>query len=333
MPMNRNISNLIFSGGGILGISYLGALDYLYQNNLMNHVKRTAGTSAGAIAACITSFQLSFEEIKGIADSLDYRKVISKTEASLGFILPEEINQTLETVFGDLNSLYRLATSYGWFSSSYFYHWIRGVIKEQFNQKKLPPYTFQDFQNPSLHKNNRSFYDLYVIGSNLTTGTSQVFSYDTTPTMEVAQAIRISMSIPLFFEAVMLKDPKITGNSLTNVFCDGGLMNNYPIRLFDSYRYNPKLVDGANMESLGIRFLSASQPKEINNLLDYITRLALASGYIQQEDYRESTLDQIRSISIDTMNISALDFNITTGDSTYQQLYRFGYYAAEDYFT
>lgn len=53
--------NLVFEGGGALGIAYLGVLHYLYQNNILQNVKRVAGTSAGAITACITSFNLPYK--------------------------------------------------------------------------------------------------------------------------------------------------------------------------------------------------------------------------------------------------------------------------------
>lgn len=33
--MSKRIENLVFEGGGVLGISYLGVLQYLYENNLM----------------------------------------------------------------------------------------------------------------------------------------------------------------------------------------------------------------------------------------------------------------------------------------------------------
>ncbi|UOQ72960.1 hypothetical protein MUN79_02960 [Hymenobacter cellulosilyticus] len=46
--------------------------------------------------------------------------------------------------------------------------------------------------------------DLYTTGTNLTRQCGQVFSYETHPDMRVADAVRISMSIPLYFRAVLL---------------------------------------------------------------------------------------------------------------------------------
>lgn len=326
------MKNLVFEGSGILGIAYLGVLDYLYENDLMNNIERTAGTSSGAITACLTSFHLPFNEIKRIVDSLDYRKAADRGGLEDTDIFSEEVKSVVEPVLGDISCLYRLITHYGWYSSEYFYQWIQNVIAYQFNDKKNPPFTFSDFRNPSLHKDQRTFHDLYIIGTDLTTGTSMVFSHETTPLMEVAQAVRISISIPLFFEAVQMMQPEITGNNRVNICCDGGVMNNYPIRLFDSVTFNSNLVRGSNMDTVGVRFMSHGQTVEINNLLDYIIRLILASGRVQQEAYYASPMDRVRSINIDQVELSPTDFNVSPNDEIYQSLYQQGYSAAKTYF-
>jgi NTE family protein len=337
--MKDRIENLVFKGCGVLAIGYLGVLDYLFRSGRLLHLKRIAGTSSGAIAACITSMVRSFEEIKSIAYSLDYKNVpykgefeaVSLIDGAAALMLENSWN-TLENIYGDMNCLYRLVKDYGWYSSEYFYHWIKGIIAGQFNSKKQPPYTFSDFQRPELHKDGRPFHALYIIGTNLTTGNSQVFSYETTPNMEVAQAVRISISIPLFFEAVRLRQPDITGNTLENFYCDGGILNNYPIKLFDSYRYNTRLLRGANMQTVGVRFKSSNPVNNINNLLDYIWSLITTYTHVQQDSYYNSPMDIIRSISIDPLPISAIDFNISPDDKNYQLLYQQGYSAAEAYF-
>jgi len=48
--------------------------------------------------------------------------------------------------------------------------------------------------------------------------------------LEIAEAVRMSMSIPVFFDPVVRKDAR--GRAHTIV--DGGLLSNYPIWLFDS---------------------------------------------------------------------------------------------------
>ncbi len=331
--MASQIKNMIFEGGGILGISYLGVLDYLYRSGRMQGLQRVAGTSAGAITACITSFQLPFEKIESIAASLDYKKIPERTEINELKLIPEEIKVQIDNLFGDINCIYRLIHEYGWFSTEYFYKWIQKVIADQFDiRKKRPPYTFADFKNASLHKENRAFYDLYIIGTDLSMKTTRVFSYETTPLMEVAMAVRISMSIPLFFESVKLETVDASGASRNNIFCDGGLLNNYPLNLFDKPKYNPNLYYGVNMETLGVRFMQQLNDKEIDCLLTYIESLLHAASYVQQGIYDSNALNKERSIVVDAKNISPVDFSVTANDEKYWFLYMQGYHAAKRYF-
>ena len=52
--MNRN---LVFKGGGVRGIAYMGALAILEEVEVLKNIKRVAGTSSGAIAATMVSFR------------------------------------------------------------------------------------------------------------------------------------------------------------------------------------------------------------------------------------------------------------------------------------
>ncbi len=330
----RQIKNLVFEGGGVLGISYLGALDYLFQNGIMGDVQRVAGTSAGAITACITSFNLPFEEMKEITNTLDYKKVPAKSETDNQDYMPEDLKLIMEKFFGDANCLYRLIHNYGWYSTEYFYTWIKEVIATQFDYaKKKPPYTFSDFKNPLLHKNDRPFLDLYMVGTNLSMKATAFFSYEATPMMEVAEAVRISMSVPLLFEAVKTELVDTSEQAPKNVFCDGGMLNNYPLNIFDSFDFNPNPFYGVNMETLGVCFQNKQKYMDIDNLFKYIESLLRVSSYLQQEIYESNPLNKARSILIDTDGVNGLDFDIELEDKTYQFLYKQGYAAAKDYFT
>ena len=328
----EKIENLVFEGGGVLGIAYLGVLHYLFYNGFMGDVSRVAGTSAGAITACITSFNLPFWDIRKISGTLDYRKIPSKGQPEhIGFVL-EDMSEVMGRFLGDVSCIYRLMNHYGWFSTDYFYSWIKEVIDGQFDfEKKLPPYTFEDFKNPSIHKDNRAFLDLYVIGTDISMKTTQIFSFETTPTMEVAEAVRISMSVPIFFEAVIKEQTDSLGNSFSNVFCDGGLMNNYPLNIFDNPAFNANLYEGANMSTLGIRFKNKLSRNEIDSLWKYIESLLRVSSYIQQQSYESNPMNKERSVIIDTKDIHPLDFDIGVNETTYHFLYRQGYIAAKEF--
>ncbi|WP_069999988.1 patatin-like phospholipase family protein [Cellulosilyticum sp. I15G10I2] len=323
--MKRQFKNLVFEGGGVWGIAYIGMLDYLYHHGILDNITRVAGTSAGAISACITSFNLPFNEMKTMADSLDYQKVPGKGELLGPKIMPRALKRSLNKLFGDIDCVYRLIKQYGWYSSDYFYRWVKQQIASQFDaDKKLPPYTFTDFKNPFLHKDNRHFRDLCVIGTDISNHVTRVFCYENTPHMEVAEAVRISMSIPLFFEAIESPSIERSSDSHSNLFSDGGVMYSYPINLFD--KEDPPAV------TLGGMFKSELPPQPINNLVDFISNVLACSSKVQEQLYLSSPEDLSRSIQINTKEVSAVNFNILTEDLTYKFLYYQGYSAAQEFF-
>ena len=319
--MRNKYKNLVFEGGGILGIAYLGALDYLNELGILPDIEQVAGSSSGAIASCLICFNLPFIETKKMASSFDYKKMIEKKMIPLRNT-NDDFKKNFEKIFGDINSIYRLTNNYGWYSSNYFYDWIKKVIASQFNQsKKKPPYTFEDFNNDDLHINNRSFKELFITGTDISHKKSVIFSYETTPKMEVAQALRISMSIPLYFEAVKISEKQ--GNTTRNyVYADGGIMRNYPINLFD---YN-----GINYETIGMQFSNKIIYSETKDIIDYIANLFNALLKVQDDIYNNDPINQMRTININTGGISSLNFNISAADQNF--LYKQGYEAAVDYF-
>lgn len=341
--LGGGIKNLVFEGGGVLGTAYLGMLQFLDEQCILQDIQRVAGTSAGAITACIVSFNLDFGETKGIADSLDYTKVpatkgkgekeevpeLFKQIEIVDQLVKEEgqdegIERAIKDKMNNIDCIYRLIKKFGWYSPSYFYEWIRAQIASQFEvTKKAPPYTFADFKNSSIHKEGRTFKELYVVGADVSDHIERVFSYETTPDFEVAQAVRISMSIPLYFESIRL-DQSTMEKSQNNIYVDGGLMWNYPIGLFDK--------DGRIARTLGGTLISERAPDPINNLLDFIGSVLSVATSVQRQLYYGSPKDMARSIPIYTGSVSPLDFDIKVGDEKYKYLYEQGYKATEKYF-
>lgn len=324
--------NLVFEGGGVLGIAYLGALQYLSEHELLTEVSRVAGTSAGAITACLMSMALPFDQMKAMTDSLAFEKIPGTEENTFLADLPAPLRKTLGDLFDDVECVFRLIKNFGWYSSDYFYQWIKEQIASQFDQnKKQPPYTFADFHNPEIHLDQRLFHDLYIVGTDLSYRQSKVFCVESTPLMEVAEAVRISMSIPLFFEAVPLNEHAQIRDSAARLFCDGGVMWNYPIALFDSLYFTEDVVQGINTRTLGLRFLSKRKRQDPGNILEFIKNLYNCQTSVQQDIFSRNPKDVARSIQIDPGEVSFIDFNIQPNDQTYKFLYQQGYQAAERY--
>lgn len=92
-----------------------------------------------------------------------------------------------------------------------------------------------------------------------------VFSRETFPAIKIKDAVRISMSVPLYFRAVFI-DSKGKTYSRQNksrtlhIVVDGGITGNFPIHLFDSVAITAgKTMRIPNQNTLGIRIDSDEQ--------------------------------------------------------------------------
>ena len=330
---NYPFKNLVFQGCGIKGIAYLGMLEVLDAEGILDQIERVAGASAGAITSVVTSFGLSAGEMKDIVDSLDYSKIpqVWSTDPDEFESLPSVVREALDDIFGDFRCVYRLIKRYGWYSSEYFYGWLRDTIASQFTVHK-DKYTFADFQNVVHHKDKRHFADLYLIGADISTHHSRVFSVETTPNVEVALATRISMSIPLFFEAIEFEYP---GQSETHTFADGGTTRVYPINIFDKRpKYGNNFRGDVNLETLGGYMLTPENcpnRKPVTDFISYVENLFESLLDVQEDFLINNPDDLMRTVRIDDYCISATDFSIKVGDEKYTKLYNAGQTATRDY--
>jgi len=329
--------NLVFKGGGVRGIAYLGALQYLYEHNYMQYVERVAGTSAGAITALgVSMFPVDYQELKRVADSLDYRKVPAEEDERTPKLTASRILALTEryrdlALFKNLQCSMRLVQEKGWYSSDYFYNWLRSIIEQRFTIKK-ETYTFADFKNPKIHKNKQPFLDLYITGTDVSNRVPRIFSFETTPDMEVALAVRISMSIPLYFETIEYQYP---GTNEPQLYVDGGIMWNYPVNIFDESPYSKKLRDGINEETLGF-FLFASPEtsrcKPVKSMIEYVSALFESLLLVQEHLVIQSEKNFSRTIFIDDKGVQPTDFDIEPADERYKALFESGYSSASAFF-
>ena len=327
--MNYIFKNLVFEGGGTRGIAYLGAMEVLKRKGILKNIKRIGGTSAGAINALLLGLNYSNDELKEILMDLDFKKFL---DDSPGFI----------------RDIGRLKSKFGWYKGDRFYNWIKDRIKGKTGN---PNSTFKEIYDM---KKEHKFKDIYFIGANISTGFAEVYSYEDRPLMKVADAVRISMSIPLFFAAIRKNEG--------DVCVDGGLINNYPIKLFDREKYvslnrrktkyyekynrilrkiyQEKNLLVYNKETLGFRLDSAKEiavfrnhkepdHKKIKDLFDYAFCLISTIRNIESSMHLHSD-DWKRTIYIDTLGVNTFDFNINKTDKL--KLVKSGKDCTEKYF-
>lgn len=200
----KNIENIVFKGGGVKGIAYAGVIYELENNNLLDQVKRVAGTSAGAITATLLSLRYNAQEIHDIINGTDFKS------------------------FEDHKNVGRILTKYGMYRGDAFLEWMKKIVADKLGS---PNATFQDLKDAGMR-------DLQVFSCDLNLKALRTFSAEETPTTIVAEAARASMSIPLFFKA--WKFP--SGIPDDHVYVDGGTVYNYPVTAFDQEGYNDKTL-------------------------------------------------------------------------------------------
>ncbi len=224
------IKNLVFEGSGIRGIAFCGVIDELESRQLMPSVEKVGGTSAGAITALTISLGYSGKEIQEIIGQTNFKK----------------FNDGRYLFVGGIN---RTSKFFGWYRGRRVENWLEQIIAQKTGNA--------DISFAELHQ--RGFKDLYVTGTCLNRQQLVIFSHETYPKMKVKDAVRISMSIPLYFEAVFIdKEGKLVRRPQQkenlDVMVDGGLIGNFPIRMFDSAAIT-------NPATLGFRIDSDEQIK------------------------------------------------------------------------
>ncbi len=269
------VRNLVFEGGGVWGIAYEGALLELEERGLLSGVRRVGGASAGAITAALLA--------------------VGYTPTELGVVLRQtNFAEFQDDDFGFGRDTARLLGEYGWYKGDRFREWIKKYIaaktaalsKQHGVKAPSAGLTFKELEtwHAALAKQGVNLPRPFLIGSNLSQQRREVYSSDASPGLRLHDAVRRSMSIPLFF-ACARGDSK-------DVIVDGGLTWNYPVNLFDYVDYLDDPRNGVrvgyssddeyrfNTETLGFRVDTtkelefnlkdwANEPLKIDNIVRY----------------------------------------------------------------
>lgn len=286
--MIHSISNLVFEGGGVRGIAYGGALEALSKAALLPNIQRVAGTSAGAITACLVALKYSAVEISTIIAHMDLAS------------------------FEDKQREFRRLKDFGIYEGEVFLEWLRELIaSSQVGQGKAD-LTFGELID-------RQGMELKVYATDLYTRSLKVFSPAHTPGVPIAEAVRASMSIPIYFDAWRFSD----NNPDDHFYVDGGVLYNFPIGAFDDLESGQ-----ANTETLGFQLenlsgVGAYIPFEHGDLGKYTKSLLETLMYTQSVALTTSAVDLARTIHIDHLGVGATDFEIDS--ATKNQLIQSGW--------
>ena len=204
----------------------------------------------------------------------------------------------------------RINKRYGWYINDKFEKWLEDLIENKTGDSEI---TFKEL-------GERGYKELHATGTCINKQELIVFNSVTYPKMKVKDAIKISMSIPLYFEAIFLDSEGKLYNKQEegfnlDVVVDGGLIGNYPIGIFDRF-----LIDSLgrsyreiNTKTLGVRMDSDEQIKNDKNGLGLVEqkitdfRSYIEAFYIMTiENLNRNQLtkeDWNRTISVSSVNI------------------------------
>lgn len=289
-------ADLVFEGGGVKGIGLTGAYRTLCDRGYQPEC--VAGTSAGAITAALVAVGYDGPELEQVVlHDMEFKKF--EDESFLNH-------------FGRPGDLAEFLKSRGMHSGKYFLGWMRERLEAKGKMK------FGDLRDPNATRESRR-YRLQVIASDLSARSMLVLPRDAEKLgfdpdeLEIAEAVRMSMSIPVFFDPVVQKDHQ--GREHTIV--DGGLLSNYPIWLFDAPAgtvpsfptFGMLLVAPGQSAPLLPVEPAGAQLAPVKTQLELIK--AMAETMMQAHDrlYVE-TANYARTIPIPTLGVKTTEFNI-----------------------
>jgi NTE family protein len=297
----------VFSGGGIKGLAFAGALQAAAEAGYTEWVD-LAGTSAGAITAMALAVGYDAEALRELF-SFDFSKLDDRGGPfGLGVVV------------------------------NYFHHGItRGKALSRWIESLL--------ENAPLKKDGRPpkvFGDLdgrlRVIGADIVHSRMVVFPEDVTNYLDeagkpyvaddfpIATAVRISAGYPGFFPPIALR---YAATGKDGALVDGGVTSGFPVFLFD--QPDPKRATWA------FRLYDGTPPEQppyhpISGLLWPVDMISdvIDTAINALDDFELKSFGN-RVIAIPTGDIGTLDFSLSEAQK--KQLYDLGYAAGTKFFS
>lgn len=273
----------IFGGGAIRGIAYIGALQALEELELK--IDTLAGSSVGSIVATLVAVGYSPDEISDI-----FMQVNFELFRDIHFGLNKDFAISKGNVFTD---------------------WIRDLI-----EKKFYGDDYIKGQNKSVLFGNID-RNLVLITTDLNTFKPYEFSTFETPDFEIAEAVRISCSMPGLMVPIEMNNKKLV---------DGDLMKGIPLWKLSKNLNNPKnriiefRLEGDNVGNNGNAF------EFLNSIYSCMT--SVSTDFIMDCFGNNDKYDYVK---ITTGDLIVIDFNIP--QKTRNKLIEIGYNDSLKYLT
>ena len=343
--------DLVQEGGGVLGIALLGYTFALEELGI--RFFSLAGTSAGAIntallAAVSKPNEKKSEKILKVLDQTNLFDFIDGGKDAEALVRSISKGSELGMILNAFRFLddILIRKEKGLNRGTYFFNWLVSVFKKFGiettgdlieNMNQLP--------NELLKQNEGRKANLAIIASDITTQTKASFPdmgdlyYKDPLTVNPANYVRASMSIPAFFDPFVINDipkGKIQVEKWQNIdkayffgnipdeitLVDGGVMSNFPIDIFHVSDRNP------TRPTFGVKLGIDRESVKVNNsIIDIVWNSFSAARQMRDHDVILKNQDYINLISnIDDRGIDWLNFNLPEKDKI--ELFKRGVIAA-----
>jgi NTE family protein len=285
-------ADLVLEGGGVKGVGLIGAISVLEDAGYT--FRRIAGTSAGAIIGSFLAAGMRAADLREVITTLDYRKFRQRTALRKVPIVGEPLALWFQR---------------GLYSSSYVHSFVAGHLADHGVR------TFADLRedDPDSSLDPKERYRLIVHASDVSRSRLLRLPWDyqsdfglDPDAQPVADAVRASASIPLFFNPV--KQQLTSGRPSWLV--DGGMLSNFPLEVFDRTDGQPE-----RWETIGIKLSAEKHPGAVLHQATGLVSLTEAMVTTLTHWYDQAHLDDpkvvARTIFVDTTGYRSTDFSIT----------------------
>lgn len=281
-------ADLVLEGGGVKGIGLVGAISVLEEHGYTFH--RVAGTSAGAIVGSLVAAGMPVTDLVALMRAIDYH------EFEDGDLLDK---------FGIPGKGLSILFEEGIYEGKYLTRWLGAELE------KVGVRTFADLalDDPGASAGPARSSKLVVMTSDISEGRLvrlpwNYDHYDLDPLQQrVVDAVRMSMSIPFFYEPVKLKK---------RWFVDGGMLSNFPVDTFDRTDGKPP-----RWPTFGIKLSARPTANQVPHQIDGVIGFAKAMLGTMTNFHDQIHLDDpsvvARTIFVDCGTVHATDFDIDAG--------------------
>lgn len=189
------IDTLILSGGSVKGISFLGSINYLVENNILNFnkIKKIHCVSAGALfIISLILLNYDYNKLENDLLNIDFNDILNINDISLKNFINE----------------------YGFVNYSKTYIYIQKLLIEKYNCESMSLYKFYKLFGKHL----------IIKVVNISQGKIEYIDHINNPKINILKLIQMTTAIPLLIKPIKYKenlylDGGLCGNSM-NEFCD-----------------------------------------------------------------------------------------------------------------